>query len=144
MGNTITAEPAKGQGGDCIFVWDVTYFCVGELEGAGVTGVPGAGTAGCVLAGVVLTPCSTEFGPPCLMALMERVTEVSMKSTAEIVVAFDSAVAAPRGPNAAWLPCPPKAAEMSPALPLCSSTTTIKKRQTITWTIVTRMMSIEI
>ena len=63
---------------------------------------------------------------------MESVTEVNMKRTAEMVVAFESAVAAPRGPKAAWLPCPPKAAEMSPALPLCRSTTIIRNRQTST------------
>jgi isoleucyl-tRNA synthetase len=41
------------------------------------------------------------------------------------------AVAAPRGPNAVWLPIPPKAAAISPLLPLCSSTTMIRKKQTI-------------
>ena len=33
------------------------------------------------------------------MALMDRVTEVSMKRIAEIVVAWESVVAAPRGPK---------------------------------------------
>ena len=36
-----------------------------------------------------------------------------MNATADQVVAFDNALAAPRGPNAVWLPWPPKAAEMS-------------------------------
>jgi len=35
------------------------------------------------------------------MALIESVTEVNMNRTAEIVVALESVVAAPRGPNAA-------------------------------------------
>jgi hypothetical protein len=35
------------------------------------------------------------------MALIESVTEVNMNRTAEIVVARESVVAAPRGPNAA-------------------------------------------
>jgi hypothetical protein len=35
------------------------------------------------------------------MALMESVTDVNMNRTAEIVVALESVVAAPRGPNAA-------------------------------------------
>ncbi len=54
-----------------------------------------------------------------------------MKSTADQVVALERAVAAPRGPNAVWLPMPPKAAAMSPLLPLCSSTTMIKNKHTI-------------
>src|SRR5580692_9269528 len=113
--------------------WNLVYFWVGF---AGV----GAGAAGWVFAGADFSPCRTERGPVCLMALMESVTDVNMNSTAEMVVALESAVAAPRGPNAAWLPCPPKAAEMSPALPLCSRTTTIRNRQTITWMMVTRII----
>ena len=56
--------------------------------------------------------------------------EVIMNATADQVVALESALAAPRGPNAVWLPCPPNAAEMSPLLPLCSSTTMMMKKQT--------------
>jgi len=33
-------------------------------------------------------------------------------------------------PNAVWLPCPHKAAEISPLFPLCSRTTTMMKKQT--------------
>lgn len=55
-----------------------------------------------------------------------------MKITADQVVAFDSALAAPRGPNAVWLPWPPNAAVMSPLWPLCSNTTTMMNAQTIT------------
>jgi hypothetical protein len=51
---------------------------------------------------------------------------------ADQVVALERAVAAPLGPNAVWLPIPPKAAAMSPLLPLCSNTTIIKNKQTIT------------
>ena len=61
---------------------------------------------------------------------MESVIEVNIKMTVDQVVALDSAVAAPRGPKAVWLPMPPKAAAMSPLLPLCSSTTMIRKKQT--------------
>ena len=39
-----------------------------------------------------------------------------MNTTADHVVARERAVAAPRGPKAVWLPCPPKAAATSPAL----------------------------
>jgi len=74
---------------------EFSYFCVGGLAGVG------AGVAGCVLTGADFTPCNTDLGPPCLIALMESVTEVSMKRTAEMVVALESAVAAPRGPKAA-------------------------------------------
>src|ERR1700685_1882463 len=85
------------------------YFCVGGFAGVG------AGVTGCVFAGADtgadFTPCSTDFAPPCLMAFTESVIDVNMNRTAETVVALESAVPAPRGPNAAWLPWPPKAAE---------------------------------
>jgi hypothetical protein len=68
---------------------------------------------------------------------MESVIEVSMKITADHVVALLSTVAAPRGPKAVWLPIPPKAAAMSALLPLCSSTTMIKNKQTTMWMMVT-------
>jgi len=55
-----------------------------------------------------------------------------MNNTAAIVVAFDNAVAAPRGPNVVCDPIPPNAPAMSAALPLCSNTTITKKTQTTT------------
>jgi len=113
------------------------YFWVGF---AGATGVGVPGVAGFDCAGADFSFCSTEAGPPCLMALIDSVIEVNIKRTAEIVVARDSVVAAPRGPNAAWLPCPPNAADISPALPLCKSTTMIRNRHTITWMMVTRII----
>ncbi len=64
-------------------------------------------------------------------AKTDSVIDVTMNNTADQVVAFDSALAAPRGPNAVWLPIPPKAAAISPLLPLCSKTTMIKKKQTM-------------
>jgi len=54
-----------------------------------------------------------------------------MNSTAEKVVALESSVADPRGPNAVCEPIPPKAPARSAALPLCSKTTMIKKMHTI-------------
>jgi len=99
-----------------------TYFC-----GAG--GVFCAG-AGWVLTGCDLSPCNTDEGPPRLEAQMDKVMEVIMKATADQVVARESALAAPLGPKAVWLPCPPKAADMSPLLPLCKSTTMMMKKQT--------------
>src|SRR5580693_6644836 len=100
------------------------YFC-----GAGA----GAGTAGCVLVCDGVSPCTMELElmPP-REAITESVIEVIMKMTVDHVVALESAVAAPRGPNAVWLPIPPNAAAISPLLPLCSSTTMIRKKQTIT------------
>src|SRR6185312_199318 len=70
--------------------------------------------------------------------MMARVMLVSMNSTAHTIVALPRAVCAPRGPKAVWLPMPPKAEAMSPALPLCSRMTVIKNRQTRTWTRVIR------
>jgi len=75
-------------------------------------------------------PCKTDFGPERRDAYTESVIEVTIKIIADQVVALESAVAAPRGPKAVWLPMPPNAAAMSPLLPLCSSTTIIKKKQT--------------
>ena len=98
------------------------YFFVG---GAGT----GAGAAGFVAAGI---PCSTDFEAfACRDAYTESVIELTIKMIADQVVALDKAVAAPRGPNAVWLPMPPKAAVMSPLLPLCSNTTMIRNKQTI-------------
>jgi|SRR6516164_2894514 len=102
---------------------------------AGAAGV-GAGVAGCEVE--VFTPESTEpvpFDPVRRTAKIERVIEVTMNRTADQVVAFESAVAAPRGPKAVWLPMPPKAAAMSPLLPLCSNTTTIRKKHTTMCTV---------
>jgi hypothetical protein len=88
-----------------------------------------AGAAGCVCAGI---PCNTDFEALAWRdAYTESVIEVTIKMMADQVVARDKAVAAPRGPNAVWLPMPPNAAVMSPLLPLCSSTTMIRNKQTI-------------
>ncbi len=76
---------------------------------------------------------STE--PPCSTPLSVCSTSASaqtMNITAHHVVARESTVAAPRGPNAVWLPAPPNAPAMSAAFPLCSSTTMIRNRQLIT------------
>jgi hypothetical protein len=64
----------------------------------------GAGAAGCELVVPGFTPDSTEPEAAGVdvrrTAKIESVIEVTMKSTADHVVAFESAVAAPRGPNA--------------------------------------------
>jgi len=90
---------------------------------------PGTGGAVFVCAGI---PCNTDFEAfACRDAYTESVIEVTIKMMADQVVARDKAVAAPRGPNAVWLPMPPNAAVMSPLLPLCKSTTMIRNKQTI-------------
>ena len=68
---------------------------------------------------------------------MAKVNDVSMKMIAAHVVAFVRAFAAERGPNAVWLPAPPKAAAISALLPLWSSTTAIRNMQTMMWRTVT-------
>ena len=110
------------------------YFFCGVAGGL-------AGFAGCDLVCDGLRPCKTELGPARRDAKMESVIEVTMKMMADQVVAFDRAVAAPRGPNAVWLPMPPKAAAMSPLLPLCSNTTMMRKKQTMMWTMVMSVIS---
>lgn len=92
-----------------------------------------AGAAGCEFVVDPFVPDNTEPEPVVPLrrtAKIDSVIDVSINSTADQVVAFESAVAAPRGPNAVWLPMPPNAAAMSPLLPLCSSTTTIRKKHT--------------
>src|SRR5260370_34266900 len=68
------------------------------------------------------------------LAKMVSEMEVSMKMMAHQVVSRERAVAVPRGPNAVWLPMPPKVAAISALLPCCSSTTTINTAQTNTST----------
>lgn len=80
--------------------------------------------------------------PDVLVFKIESEIDVSMNTIAEIVVAFDSSVAEPRGPNAVCEPIPPNAPAKSAALPLCSSTTTIRKTHTITCNVVNKIVTI--
>ena len=106
----------------------VIYFfcCAGAGAGCGVTGM--------LLVVVEPWRCSTGVAdtPAPRVATTESEIDVSMKTIAEIVVAFESSVADPRGPKAVCEPMPPKAPARSAALPLCSKTTMIRKRHTIT------------
>jgi hypothetical protein len=109
------------------------YFCVGAGFCGAAGGAEGAvGVAGCDFVCAGFTPESTDVGPVRRAAKIESVIEVTIKMIADQVVARESTEAAPRGPNAVWLPCPPKAAAKSPLFPLCSNTTAIRKKQTIT------------
>src|SRR5205085_6516063 len=98
------------------------------------------GVAGCDLVCDGIIPRRTEFDPPPREAKIESVIDVTIKMMADQVVALESTVAEPRGPKAVWLPMPPNAAAMSPLLPLCSRTTMIRKKQTIIWTVVIRII----
>jgi hypothetical protein len=53
---------------------------------------------------VGFTPENTEVGPVFRAAKIERVMDVNMKMIADQVVARERTEAAPRGPNAVWLP----------------------------------------
>jgi hypothetical protein len=78
-------------------------------------------------------PSNTLEPKPALrVAMIESESDVTMNSTAEMVVAFESKVADPRGPKAVCEPMPPNAPARSAAFPLCSNTTTIRKTQTST------------
>jgi hypothetical protein len=80
--------------------------------------------------------------PTVLVANIDNEIDVSINKIADIVVAFESSVADPRGPKAVCDPIPPNAPARSAALPLCSSTTTIRKRHTITCTTVNKIVAI--
>jgi hypothetical protein len=125
--------PAGQSPGQSPAITHANYFCVGAWFCGTVGGAEGAaGVAGCDLVCDGFTPESTDVGPVRRAAKIESVMDVSMKMIADQVVARERTEAAPRGPNAVWLPCPPKAAAKSPLFPLWSKTTAIRKKQTIT------------
>ena len=82
-------------------------------------------TADCVVAGAVKSSNKLGGAATVPVDMIDSVSEVSMNTTAEIVVALLNAVAAPRGPKTVCDPMPPKAPAKSAALPLCSSTSTV-------------------
>jgi len=109
------------------------YFCVGAGFCGAAGGAEGVvGVAGCDFVCVDFNPESADVGPVRRAAKIESVIDVTIKMIADQVVARERTEAAPRGPNAVWLPCPPKAAARSPLFPLCSNTTAIRKKQTMT------------
>src|SRR5215469_1322629 len=122
--------------------WPPRAYGFAGVDGAGCCGVDdcggAAGCAGVGLAGAGFVAAGAGFEtfckiePPCSTLRSTRTTIAiahTMNITAHQVVAWESTEAAPRGPNAVWLPAPPKAPARSAALPLCSSTTTINTRQ---------------
>jgi hypothetical protein len=113
---------------------------VTEGAPAGIAGLTGAAPD---LAGAVCLPPDESrtvlLAPDVRVARIESVSDVTIKMIADSVVARESSVAEPRGPKAVCEPIPPNAPARSAAFPLCSSTTTIRKIHTITWTMVNRV-----
>ena len=120
-------------------------FCAGGwLCAGGATGVwPGGigiwiGAAGVVFAGAGACFWVCSRIEPVLVLVSdgprftESVSDVIMKTIAHHVVARERNEAAPRGPNAVWLPAPPNAPARSAAFPLCSMITMISTKQTST------------
>src|SRR6202021_1448593 len=96
---------------------------------------PGATGAGAADFGAGFENCSRmeRPAPPLVVrTCTAKAMEVNMNITAHHVVALDRNVAAPRGPNAVWLPEPPNAPARSAAEPLCSMMTMISTKQTNT------------
>ena len=95
--------------------------------------LPGAGApfTGALPAGVASSTVVPK--PEFREARIESDSDVTIKSTAEIVVALESSVAEPRGPKVVCDPMPPNAPARSAAFPLCSNTTIIRKMHTTIW-----------
>lgn len=98
------------------------------------------GVAGPALAGFFCRSRTLPELDAFRVARIARVKDVSINSAAAMVVAFERTVAEPRGPKAVCDPIPPKAPAKSAALPLCSRTTTTRKKQTMIWIKVNRIV----
>jgi hypothetical protein len=101
---------------------------VGEAAGDAVGAAAGMEAGDGVVEGAALSS-TTDFVP---IPGSEKISAISMKIIAATTVAFSSGFWAPRGPNAVWLPDPPKAAATSPPFPDCKRITRIRNRQTRT------------
>ncbi len=73
------------------YFWFGAWFC-------------GADGAGCDLVWDGFRPESADVGPTRRAAKIDSVIDVIMKIIADHVVARERTEAAPRGPNAVWLP----------------------------------------
>ena len=103
-------------------------------EGAPV-GLADFGAAPDLAGAVCLAPEESKtvlLTPDVRVARIESDSDVIINRIAAAVVACESIVAEPRGPKAVCEPMPPNAPARSAAFPLCSSTTIIRKMQTIT------------
>ncbi len=106
----------------------------GDATGLTFTDGPDGETAGeaaglAVGEGWVVAPPSRTTELDSLNPGNEKSSARNMKMSAATTVAFSSGFCAPRGPNAVWLPDPPKAAATSPPLPDCRRMTRIRKIQ---------------
>lgn len=121
-----------------------TYFFAGAGRGTTVgTGAGFApGTTGAAVCFPVFRLRIELLVPLDRVATIERLMDVIINKTAEIVVALESRVVEPRGPKAVCEPCPPNAPARSAAFPLCSNTTMIRNRHTITCRVVRRIIPI--
>ena len=105
----------------------------GDFDRSGVARLQRSGLLALLRLRHLLKMSGVEPPPPePRVAMIDRLIEVIMKRIAEMVVAFESTVADPRGPNTVCEPIPPNAPAKSAAFPLCSRTTTTKNRHTIT------------
>ena len=101
--------------------WDVEGAVAGVVEGE-LAG-EGAGAGGIVTGAGFGAGCETfsriELPAPTALSVRRTIAKAhTMNMMAHQVVAFERTLAAPRGPNAVWLPAPPKAPARSAALPL--------------------------
>ena len=117
------------------------------MAGAAGAVFAGAGAAGldvgAVFAGAGAVVCSKiePISPASAPArFTDSAIDVIIKKIAHQVVARDKNVVAPRGPNAVWLPAPPKAPAKSAAVPLCSMMTQIRMKQTSTCMVTSKTM----
>jgi hypothetical protein len=90
------------------------------------------GCAGADFAGACCFSKTLPDDPALRVAMIASVNEVNMNTAAAMVVALERTVADPRGPNAVCDPMPPNAPAKSAAFPLCSRTTTTRKKHTRT------------
>ena len=108
---------------------------VGWPPGGVTVMLPGDFDAGCAGADLAGSCCFSKTLPDDVAPRVARIASVNegnMNRAAARVVALERTVADPRGPNAVCDPMPPNAPARSAALPLCSSTTTTRKKHTRT------------
>jgi len=111
----------------------------GAVTGALFCGAAGAAGRDFVAGAFIFSNTLPEVAAPRL-ARIDNESDVTMNSAAASVVALESKVADPRGPKAVCDPMPPNAPARSAAFPLCSNTTIIMKKQTMTWIMVKRIV----
>ena len=117
---------APGVGKGIVFFSPDGLVMVMEGVPVGAGGVAGPGFTGAAFWCSKTLPDETAWR----VARMARLRDVTINTAAARVVALERTVADPRGPKAVCEPMPPKAPARSAALPLCSNTTMMMKKQT--------------